>query len=136
MPRKKKPRPYARIAITLPPDVLETADRLAARLDRSRSWVLAEAVRRFEEPAPLVPSPAVVRVAPAGYDISQSPGLGPLRAAQLESDLRLTPSERIRAAEESARLGRRSQHRRMNQLLSFDRPEDYLAWKRRQAVGE
>jgi predicted transcriptional regulator len=42
-PRKS----YARIAITLPPEDLVAADRLAEELDRSRSWVIAEAVRQF-----------------------------------------------------------------------------------------
>jgi hypothetical protein len=38
---------YSRISITLPPEVLAAADRLAKRLDRPRSWVVAEAIRRF-----------------------------------------------------------------------------------------
>ena len=42
----KKPA-FARISITLPARVLATADKLAKRLDRSRSWVVAEAIRRF-----------------------------------------------------------------------------------------
>ncbi len=44
--------PLARISMTIPPDVLKRADRIAKREGRSRSWVLAEAVRRLEEPAP------------------------------------------------------------------------------------
>ena len=36
-----------RITITIPQPLLAAADELAARLDRSRSWVLAEAVRRM-----------------------------------------------------------------------------------------
>jgi hypothetical protein len=43
----KSEHPYARIAITLPPEDLAAADRLAAALDRSRSWVIAEALRQF-----------------------------------------------------------------------------------------
>jgi len=38
---------YARIAITLPPDDLAAADRLAAAHDRSRSWIVAEALRQY-----------------------------------------------------------------------------------------
>jgi metal-responsive CopG/Arc/MetJ family transcriptional regulator len=40
-------QPYARIAITLPPEDLAAADRLAAQQDRSRSWIVAEAVRQY-----------------------------------------------------------------------------------------
>lgn len=36
-----------RVTITIPQPVLAAADALAHRLDRSRSWVLAEAVRRM-----------------------------------------------------------------------------------------
>jgi hypothetical protein len=53
--------PLERITITIPQPLLQAADELAARLDRSRSWVLAEAVRRMvgaEEP----PSPAPNRL--------------------------------------------------------------------------
>lgn len=43
MPRQ--PGRYARIAITLPRELLVAADRRARELDRSRSWVIAEAIR-------------------------------------------------------------------------------------------
>ncbi|MGH7700607.1 MAG: CopG family ribbon-helix-helix protein [Gemmatimonadales bacterium] len=120
----------ARISITLPRDVLAAADRRAKELDRSRSWVVAEALRQWlatggaravREP----PSPPYV------------PGLGPSRLAQLEADLRLTPEERVRAAEETARLGEvvAGARRRPAGLLFFDRYEDYLEWKRREDVG-
>jgi len=42
-----KTPPYARIAITLPPDTLRAADELAAQQDRSRSWIVAEAIRQY-----------------------------------------------------------------------------------------
>ena len=42
----RKP-PFARIAITLPPETLRAADELAARHDRSRSWIVAEAIRQY-----------------------------------------------------------------------------------------
>ena len=40
-------KPYARIAITLPESELAAADRLAKSQDRSRSWVIAEAIRYY-----------------------------------------------------------------------------------------
>ncbi len=46
-----------RITCTIPADVLKAADRLAKRLERSRSWVVAEALRRYvsRQPAPAPP---------------------------------------------------------------------------------
>jgi hypothetical protein len=38
---------FSRISITLPPATLAAADELARALDRPRSWVVAEAIRRF-----------------------------------------------------------------------------------------
>lgn len=118
-----------RISITLPKDVLEAADRRARALDRSRSWLIVEAVRAY-----LTASPSHVRE-PAGapYAVT-SPGLGPQRLAQLQSDLRLTPERRVRAAEETARLGElvRGSRGRPHRVLSFDRYEDYIDWKRKE----
>jgi len=117
---------FTRISITLPRDVLTAADRRARALDRSRSWLIVEAIRAY-----LAESPSQVREPTPSYGVT-SPGLGPLRLAQLESDFRLTPERRIRAAEESARLGElvRKSHGRRHQVLSFYRYEDYVAWKR------
>jgi predicted transcriptional regulator len=65
MPRGK---PFARIAITLPVDDLDAADRLAVQQDRSRSWIMAEALRQY--------------VLTQGTSIAESP-LGASRQAQL-----------------------------------------------------
>ena len=118
-----------RISITLPRDVLAAADRRARALDRSRSWLIVEAIRAY-----LAGSPSQGREpAATPYGVT-SPGLGPLRLAQLESDLRLTPERRIRAAEETARLGERVRgtRGRPDRILSFDRYEDYVDWKRKE----
>src|ERR1051326_7536868 len=111
--------PFTRISITLPRDVLAAADRRARALGRSRSWPIGEAIR-----ADLSQSPSPLQ--------KPRPGLAPLRLAQLQSDLELTPERRVRAGEESARLGElvRKSHGRRHQVLSFDRYEDYVAWKR------
>ena len=116
-----------RISITLPRDVLAAADRRARALDRSRSWLIVEAVRAY-----VAGSPSHVREADSTpYEVT-SPGLGPLRLAQLKSDLRLTPERRVRASEESTRLGElvRGSRGRQDRLISFDRYEDYVDWKR------
>ena len=121
-----------RISITLPRDVLQGADRRARQLDRSRSWVIVEALRTY-----LAASGSSAREsAPAPYGVT-APGLGPQRLAQLESDLRLTPEERIRAAEETARLGTRVGRApaRANRLISFDSYQDYVEWKRTSDIG-
>jgi len=89
MPKKK---PYARIAITLPPDDLAAADRLAKAQDRSRSWIIAEAIRQY--------------TARPGTGATRSEGLGPYRLDQLIRDLALTPERRVRVAEDTERVSR------------------------------
>lgn len=124
MPKKK---PYARIAITLPPGVLASADHLARDLDRSRSWVVAEAIRQY----------AVGQAAGAGHLLREPLGPGYAattieqgRTQQLHAALRLTPAERLERAEELVRLARlvRPPVRRA-QVIGFDTLEDFAAWK-------
>ena len=120
----------ARISMTLPRDVLAAADRRARALDRSRSWVIVAALRAY-----LATGPAQVREPEAAYGVT-SPGLGPLRQAQLESDLQLSPERRVQAAEETARLAdlvRKSP--RLQRVISFDRYEDYVDWKRKEHLA-
>ena len=78
--------PFARIAITLPAADLAAADRLATEQDRSRSWIVAEAVRQFV---------AAMDSSAARRDI------GSFRRAQLERDLLLSPEQRVAVAEEA-----------------------------------
>jgi hypothetical protein len=104
-----KRQPYARIAITLPRSVLATADDLARTNERSRSWIIADAIRRYAAPS-------------AG-------ALGDSRQAQLRRDMELTPEQRVRAAEETLRLTDRLQPVRRQQARSFERYEDFLDWK-------
>jgi predicted transcriptional regulator len=108
--------PLARISMTIPADVLRRADRIAKREGRSRSWVLADAVRRLPEPTP-----------------ASQPRLDESRRIQLAADLALSPTERVLAAERTAR---EVPVRRYGTLfVTFDRFEDYLEWKRREAVS-
>jgi hypothetical protein len=118
----------SRISITLPRDVLVAADRRARALDRSRSWVIVEAVRAYIRGSPS----QVHEPAATAYGVTV-PGLGPQRLAQLEADLRLTPEQRVRAAEQTARLGegKRGARGRAHRVLAFDRYEDYVGWKRK-----
>jgi hypothetical protein len=119
MPKRPK---YSRIAITIPASDLAAADAIARERQRSRSWVIAEAVRRYAaEPVP----------APPAF----TPGLGPLRLAQLAADLRLTPEQRVRAAEQTARASRPRNAVRAQRVIGFDNLNDYLAWKRLEDLG-
>lgn len=117
--------PLARISMTIPPDALRRADRLAKRAGRSRSWVLAEAVRRLELPEAATDQVAGTAPAPKRLDAA--------RRVQLEADLALSPLERVIAAERTAR---EVPARRFAALyVSFDRVEDYIEWKRLEALG-
>ncbi len=126
----------ARISITVPRPLVAAADRRAKELDRSRSWVVAEALRRYLAAGPTPDPETAVRalreptVAP--YAAAPTTGLGSYRRAQLEADLVLTPTERVREAERTARVTElTARGRRGDRVLTFDHYEDYLEWKRR-----
>ncbi len=125
-----KPKPYARIAITLPEKQLAQADRLARRLDRSRSWVVAEAIRCYAAAEEADGSERALSTKTyARTPIAMAPGLGESRQAQLVRDLSLTPEERVRVAEETLRLSERHRRVRRHQLVAFDEYSDFLDWK-------
>jgi hypothetical protein len=117
-------RSYSRIAITLPEGDLAAADRIARQQDRSRSWVIAEAIRAY-----------VARPVDSAARPPVSAGLGPSRLAQLRADLALTPEQRVREAEATAFAVPRRERGRVNRVISFERFEDYLDWKTREAAG-
>ena len=109
-------RPRARISFTIPPDVLRRADRIAKHEGRSRSWVLTDAVRRLAEPTS-----------------ARLPRLDDSRRGMLEADLALSPTERVVAAERTAREA--PARRCASLFVTFDRFEDYLEWKRSETIG-
>lgn len=134
-----KTRLYARIAITLPERDLAAADRLARSHDRSRSWIVAEAIRRYAAAEGSTPAAAPraegaergaaegdpgTAAAPVGRE-----GLGASRLAQLTRDLQLTPEERVLAAEETLSQTGASRPRR-HHVLAFARYGDFLDWKK------
>lgn len=109
---------------------MEAADRRAAALDRSRSWILVEALRRFLAP-PSAPAPSV-----AEPRIRYRPGLGAQRSGQLTADFALSPEERVRMAEETALVAElRGRPPVRTRVVAFDRLEDYLEWKRLEALN-
>ena len=114
---------YARIAITLPPDVLAAVDERARTLDRSRSRVIVDALRSY------VAAPGAVREPVSAYGTDP---VGTARHEQLERDLARTPGERLRSAETAARLARQARPSRAarQQIIGFDSYEDFYAWKK------
>jgi len=116
---------YARIAITLPKDLVAAADRRARELDRSRSRVIAAALRAYLE------SPSQPQVREAGRPAYGSDAIGSARRAQLERDLARSPAERLRNAEAAARTARahRAPRGRRHQIIGFDSYDDFYEWK-------
>ena len=111
--------PYARIAITLPPETLAAADRLARAQDRSRSWIVSEAVRRYAASVETAPDPTL-----------GGAGLGASRTMQLLRDLALTPEQRVHLADETLLSLDDNTLPVVRESRSFDRYEDFLDWKR------
>ncbi len=133
MPRAKR---FARIAITLPEEDLAAADRLALTHDRSRSWIVAEAIRRYAAASSDAPPH---RVAEGTRDVASpvpaiEPGIGPSRVAQLKRDLLLTPEARVREAELTLQTTETRGKTRTHHLMAFDQYEDFLNWKRTRDV--
>ena len=124
----------SRISITIPEELVTEADRKAVELDRSRSWVLVDALREYlapREPGMKAGSARLVQEPEMEY----LAGLGPSRTAQLEADLRLTPEERVLAAERTLLVDAARGHTPVqDRLVTFDRYEDYIEWQRREAV--
>ncbi len=130
--------PLDRISITIPEEVVAAADRRARELDRSRSWVIAEAVRRYLGLAsgtrPESPRAGTVREpAPAPYVAGE---VAEARRRHLRAELSLPPGERLRRAEELGRLARQRQGRgRLEQVVGFESYEDFYEWKKRRLIG-
>ena len=120
-----------RISITLPKDVLEAADRRARAVDRSRSWLIVEAVRAY------LAAPASARVREADAPVDAVQEVADARRQHLLADLKRSPAERLRRAEELGRLARQVRPRRgrREQVIGFDSYEDFYAWKRAHRAG-
>lgn len=117
-----------RITITLPEDLLAAADARAKRVDRSRSWVVVEALRDG-----LTSGATAVREPVAAYAARE---VADARRRHLATDLRLPPAERLQRAEELGRLARAAQRRgSRQQVIAFDSYEDYYEWRKTRLVG-
>ena len=129
----------ARISVTLPPDLVEAADARARVLDRSRSWVVAEALRRYlaaapdEEASGAGVSLPVREAATSAYGAS---AVEEARLRHLRVEAALPPDERLRRAEELGHLARRAQRKGpRRQVIGFDSYEDYYEWKKARLIG-
>lgn len=125
--------------MTLPPDLVEAADARARALDRSRSWVVAEALRQYlagapgEEPGP---GGRVLRVAETATSAYGALAVEEARLRHLRAEAALPPDERLRRAEGLGHLARRAQRRgTRRQVIAFDSYEDYYEWKKARRIG-
>jgi hypothetical protein len=129
----------ARITITVPHGVLKEADRRARALDRSRSWVVAEALRRFlSDPGTatrVADVPAISEPASAPYAIAPAE-IERVRLRHLAADLVLSPAERLARAEELGQFAF-AQQRRLprRQVIGFSSHEDFEQWKTARRIG-
>ncbi|MCX5754941.1 MAG: hypothetical protein NTX19_02300 [Gemmatimonadetes bacterium] len=69
----------------------------------------------------------------SAYAVASDGELDPYRLAQLVSDMKLTPEQRVLAAEETLHQVGPLRPRR-HQVLAFDRYEDFLDWKKFSAI--
>lgn len=127
-----------RITITLHADLVRAADKAAKRQNRSRSWVVADVLRRglmrAEDVAGATTGSGAVR------EVSQVPYaadvLDPQRFDQLRADMTLTPEQRVLEAEETLRTGEALHPGpRSRYVRFFHRVEDYVAWHRAGGFG-
>ncbi len=129
----------SRITITIPEDLVEAADEQAKRLDRSRSWVLVDALRRYLHQArrsrTVSKSVAPPYRPPREAPIDAATEVAASRRRHLRAELSLPALEQLRRAEELARLGQPSDVRRPSaQVVGFDSYEDYYEWKKNRLI--
>src|SRR5437762_757317 len=124
-----------RISITLPRDVLAAADRRARALDRSRSWLIVEALRAYLATRAHSPSAGVHEPDSPVYAVRE---VAEARRRHLAVDLKRSPAERLQRAEQLARLARevRPRRGRREQVIGFDSYEDFYEWKKARLAGE
>ncbi len=121
---------FSRISITLPRPLLVEADRRARALGRSRSWVLADALRAYLAGSA---APRVSEAIPPTYAAQE---VAAARLRHLKHDLALPPAERLRRVSELAALARPGgREGRRHQIIGFDSYEDFYAWKKARRAG-
>lgn len=134
----------SRITITIPEELVAAADTKARRLDRSRSWVLAEALRQYLQAGPrsggvreaaVAHGPSAPQTPRADPPVDVAAEVAASRTRRLQAELALAPLERLRRADELGRLGRTSRPSCASaQVVGFDRYDDYYEWKRTRLI--
>jgi hypothetical protein len=122
-----------RITITVPAELVRAADKAAKAQDRSRSWVVADALRRGLAHAggAAIAAPGIAAVREVPRFRYAPDGLDPQRFDQLRADMALTAEQRVMEAEETLRTGGAQRPGpRSRYVRFFERFEDYLAWNR------
>src|SRR5207248_524377 len=124
---------FTRVSITLPRDVLAAADRRARTLDRSRSWLIVEALRAYLA----TPASSSARVRESDGPVYAVREVADARRQHLAADLKRSPAERLQRAEQLARLARQVRPRggRRQQVIGFDSYEDFYEWKKAHLAG-
>src|SRR5690242_4138778 len=115
--------PLTRISLTIPVSLLQQLDAHAQAGERARSRVVVEAVRAYlgrtvgTEGTGRTATARVAEEPTAPY--TAWPGLGEHRLQQLEADLRLSPTERVLAAQDMLRLYRPRRPPTPNRVVQF-----------------
>ena len=104
------------LSVSLPGEVRATLDAEARRQRRSRSFVVAEAIRAY--------------LAQRDRDVFTA-----ARDRTLREGLALTPAERVRLAEQLWREFARGRTPTAPWTASFDTFDEYEAWRRRGETG-
>ena len=127
------PMTLARISITIPHDLVAAADQRAEQLQRSRSWLLVEALRSYLR---ATEARAVHESARVPYGSAEAearagaPEIAAARRRRLRAELQLSPAARLERAEELVRLAEEANPRPPRaQVVGFESYEDFYAWK-------
>jgi hypothetical protein len=125
---------------------VEAADQRAENIDRSRSWVLTEALRQYLAHSAASRSAreeatTAYAVAPdqrGGTDEPATDAAAEIQAARvrrLRSELALPALERLRRAEELARLSAPHTESGVSlQVMGFDTYEAYYEWRKSRLI--
>src|SRR5437660_671865 len=125
--------PLNRITVTIPAALVRGAGARARRERRSRSWIVAEALRHYLAEAPAEASPASPRAPTADEFTAESRRVA---ASHLTAALVLTPADRLARAEELGQLARERQGRsHREQVIAFETYDDYYRWKLARLIG-
>ena len=108
---------------------------LRSAAKRSRRSLNAEVLVRLEAGAAAIAAEPTAVGRPVAEPVGQSyevrRAFDEANLSRLRSDLALTPEQRVRLAEEIARVEPSGRPRpRFQRVIQFDRYEDYLDWKR------